>query len=90
MKIEIEVPDDIVLNSLIDVAKDQIWHINSTIQTLKGKEDKPTYLLKDLQDFYSILEATNKLIKYFGGKPVEVRSATVIPGLDLDGNPFDK
>jgi hypothetical protein len=93
MKIEVELDEKQMIPYLTRVAKDQIWHINSTIQSLRENytsEDRPDYLLKDLQDFFANLDATNKMLVYFGGEPVEVFSAHVTPGYDLDGNPFNK
>ena len=94
MKIEVELDETQMISYLTRVAKDQIWHINYTIQSLrnnyKNEEDRPDFLLKDLQDFYATLDATNKMLEYFGGKSVEVFSAHVIKGYDLDGNPFNK
>jgi len=93
MKIEVELDENQMIPYLTEVAKDQIWHINSTIQNLRENytsEDRPDYLLKDLQDFFANLDATNKMLEYFGGEPVEVFSAHVTPGYDLDGNPYNK
>ena len=91
MKIEVEISENGIIQYLQEVARDQIWHINATIKSLRNNytdNDKPTFLLKDLQDFYATLDSTNKLIEYHGGDPVEVICANVIPGYDLEGNPF--
>ena len=93
MKIEVELDESQMIPYLTEVAKDQIWHINSTIQNLRENytnEDRPDYLLKDLQDFFANLDTTNKMLEYFGSEPVEIFSAHVTPGFDLDGKPFNK
>ena len=67
MKIEFELDEKHMIPYLTSVAKDQIWHINYTIQNLrnnyKNEEDRPDFLLKDLQDFYATLDATNKMLE---------------------------
>jgi len=93
MKIEVELDETQMIPYLTEVAKDQIWHINSTIQSLRENytnEDRPDYLFRDLRDFFATLQATNKMLVYFGGEPVEVFCSYVTPGYDLDGNPFNK
>jgi len=93
MKIEIELDENQMVPYLTEVAKDQIWHINSTIQSLRENYtnyDRPDFLLKDLRDFFATLAATNKMLEYFGGEQVEVFSAHVTPGYDLEGKPFNK
>lgn len=93
MKIEVELDETQMIPYLTEVARDQIWHINATIQNLREnytKEDQPDYLFKDLRDFFATLDATNKMLEYFGGEQVEVFCAHVTPGFDLDGNPFNK
>ena len=93
MKIEVELDEKQIIPYLTEVAKDQIWHINYTIQNLREnhtKSDRPDYLFKDLQDFFANLEATNKMLVYFGGEPVEVFCSYVTHGFDLDGKPFNK
>jgi hypothetical protein len=90
MKIEVELSEEGIIEYLKEVARDQIWHINYTIQNLKGHEDKPTYLLQDLRDQFAALENANKMIEYHGGDPVDIFGAEVKPGYDLYGNPFNK
>ncbi len=90
MKIEVELSENGIIQYLQEVARDQIWHINYTIQQLKDREHKPTYLLQDLQDQFAALDNANKMIEYHGGKPVDIFGAEVKPGYDLDGNPFNK
>lgn len=77
-----------ILEILKELANDQLWHINDTIQRLHRSEDRPAYMLKDLNDFFDMLGAINKLIVYYGGEKVEVFCANVVPGFDLDGKPF--
>lgn len=91
MKIEVEMDEDGIIQYLTETARDQVWHINATIKSLRKNytdTDKPDFLLRDLQDFFATLDATNKLIEYYGGEKVEVFCANVVPGFDLDGNPF--
>lgn len=90
MKIEVELSENGIIQYLQEVARDQIWHINYTIQRLKDREDKPTYLLEDLKDQFAALDNANKMIEYHGGEPVDIFGAEVNPGYDLDGNPFNK
>jgi hypothetical protein len=90
MKIEVELSENGIIQYLQEVARDQIWHINYTIQQLKNREDKPTYLLQDLQDQFAHLHNANKMIEYHGGEPVDIFGAEVKSGYDLDGNPFNK
>ena len=90
MKIEVELSENGIIQYLQEVARDQIWHINYTIQQLKNREDKPTYLLQDLHDQFAHLHNANKMIEYHGGEPVYIFGVEVKPGYDLDGNPFNK
>jgi hypothetical protein len=90
MKIEVELSENGIIQYLQEVARDQIWHINYTIQQLKDREDKPTYLLQDLQDQFAHLHNANKMIEYHGGEPVDIFGVEVKVGYDLDGNPFNK
>lgn len=93
MKIEVELDEKQIIPYLTEVAKDQIWHINSTIQNLREnytKSDRPDHIFRDLQDFFATLEATNKMLNYFGGESVEVFCSYVTRGFDLDGKPFNK
>lgn len=90
MKIEVELSENGIIQYLQEVARNQIWHINYTIQKLKNREDKPTYLLQDLQDQFAHLHNANKMIEYHGGDPVDIFGVEVKVGYDLDGNPFNK
>ena len=90
MKIEVELSENGIIQYLQEVARDQIWHINYTIQQLKDREDKPTYLLQDLKDQFASLDNANKMIEYHGGEPVEIFGVEVKVGYDLDGNPYNK
>lgn len=91
MKIEIEIDEEGIIKYLTETANNQIWHINSTIKSLRNNytdSDKPDFLLQDLQDFFATLESTNTMIVYYGGTPVNIFCADVVPGYDLDGKPF--
>lgn len=90
MKIEVELSENGIIQYLQEVARDQIWHINYTIQQLKDRENKPIHLLQDLQDQFAHLHNANKMIEYHGGEPVDIFGAEVTPGYDLDGKPFNK
>lgn len=90
MKIEVELSENGIIQYLQEVARDQIWHINNTIQLLKNREDKPTYLLEDLKDHFASFDNANKMIEYHGGDPVDLFGVEVKVGYDLDGNPFNK
>lgn len=90
MKIEVELSENGIIQYLQEVARDQIWHINYTIQQLKDREDKPTYLLEDLKDQFAALYNANKMIEYHGGEIVDIFGAEVETGYDLDGKPFNK
>lgn len=90
MKIEVELSENGIIQYLQQVARDQIWHINYTIQQLKDREDKPQYLLEDLKGLFAALDSANKMIEYHGGDPVDIYGAEVKPGYDLGGNPFNK
>ena len=91
MKVEIEIDESGIIQYLTETARDQVWHINYTIKSLRNNytdTDKPDFLLRDLQDFFATLEYTNNMIEYYGGQRVEVFCANVIDGHDLNGNPF--
>ena len=93
MKIEVDLTDEGMIQYLTETARDQVWHINNTIKTLRNNytdSDMPNHHLRDLQDFFATLEYTNNLIEYYGGEKVEVFCANVIPGYDLDGKPYNK
>jgi hypothetical protein len=90
MKIEVELSEDGIIEYLKEVARDQIWHINYTIQQLKTREDKPKFLLEDLKDHFANLHNANKMIEYHGGEPVDIFGTEVKIGYDLDGEPFNK
>ena len=90
MKIEVELSENGIIQYLQEVARDQIWHINYTIQQLKTRENKPIHLLDDLKNQFAALDNANKMIEYHGGDPVDIFGAEVKPGYDLDGNPFNK
>jgi hypothetical protein len=93
MKIQIELDETQMIPYLTEMARDQIWHINYTIKMLRNNytdSASPIHLFKDLQDFFATLDATNKLLVYHGGEPVELVCANVEVGYDLDGEPFNK
>lgn len=84
-EISFNVPDELILAVLEDIAKNQLWQINNTF-----KDDVTRVGLINLQDYYKTLECTNHLIEYFGGEPVDIVRVKVKYGYDLDGTPFDK
>jgi len=91
MKVTVDITDEAAIAVLDSVAKDQLWHINYIIKLLRNNykdDDTPNHLNIDLRDFFETFNHTNKLIKYFGGEPVEPYFANVKVGYDLDGNPF--
>lgn len=90
MKIEIDVPDVVILKILKDTAETLIWHINYDIQSLKKYENdnKPLNKLKDLQDNYKLLTHINEIIKYYGGTAVEIISCEAKMGYDIHGKKY--
>lgn len=84
-EITFNVPDELVLAVLEDIAKSQIWHINRDTKDSSTRID-----LINIQDHFKTLECANHLIEYFGGEPVDMIRAKVKSGYDLDGTPFDK
>ena len=92
MKVKMEVDDDTVVSILRNEAHNSIWHINSTIKSLRhnyNDDDKTDFLLEDLYHFFNNLKNSNDLIINYGEKPILPFSANVEPGFDLDGKPLE-
>lgn len=86
MKIVIELPEDIIINELVDTAKTCVWHINDIVNNY---EESILFKLQDLSNHFKTLFTINELLPYYGGTPVELVATKVTFGYDIDGKKFN-
>jgi hypothetical protein len=92
MKISIEVPDEITIKILTESAETILWHINNDINKTKNYKNGqiPDYVMQDIRDNFKHFEDINKMINYFGGTPVELKSYNVKFGYDVHGKKYQQ